>query len=381
MKKSDTKTVKNNNIALIFDCLLGGQVSRAEIVKATGLSKATVTAITNELIAENRLVEIGKENLDTVGRPAINLDINWEFRYAAGFSLHRNTLSVCITDLKMEIVDFISVNTRDFSDPKSATDFLFKNFLKLLEKNSIPIEKIIGIGISSPGPLNYKSGLIHKPGELELFFDFNIVEYLKSKTHLPIFLDNNSVLLSLLDQRLRKEKLKDYIFIVISDGVGSVIVSKGQIFRGGLGYSGELGHTSVDAQGPLCNCGNRGCLEKYVTLKSLKSKFGFSDYKTVVENAIKGEEKSQEILNFIAEKLSFALINYINLTDPAEIVIYGELNYNYETLFQKLSYNINSRSAVGKLHKIKILPSLLKNDANISATTSALIKAYFEQRL
>ena len=104
MKKVDLQKVKANNRGLILSCIADGAVSRAEIVKKTGLSKAAVTLIINDFIEEGRVVEKGVDNSHCVGRPAISLELVPDYCYAVGFSLHRQSVSVCIVNYKIELV-------------------------------------------------------------------------------------------------------------------------------------------------------------------------------------------------------------------------------------------------------------------------------------
>lgn len=381
MKKSDTKSIKSNNTALVLDSIFEGAVSRAEIVERTGLSKATVTAIVGDLIASGALCERGAEDARGVGRPRVELAIVPGHRYAVGISLHRHRLSACLVDLTFHPVDSRSFPTADFSSPEGAMDALLGAVSELCLAHKIPKERLIGIGVSCPGPLDYKNGIVHNPPGLSLFHHFKVREYLSEKTALPVYLDNNSVLLGMYEKRLRKNSLHSWIFIVISGGVGSAVFSDGRLFRGSGGYAGELGHTSVEANGPLCACGNRGCLEGYLSMKALRARFGFTDYATVVDAAIAGGEKELAILEYIADKLSVALVNCVNLFDPEAVVLYGELNYRPELLLELLARRTRERSAVAGIHDVLLAPSLIGENGDLVSSATAILDAYFSRRL
>ena len=111
-------------------------------------------------------------------------------------------------------------------------DALLGAVSELCLAHKIPKERLIGIGVSCPGPLDYKNGIVHNPPGLSLFHHFKVREYLSEKTALPVYLDNNSVLLGMYEKRLRKNSLHSWIFIVISGGVGSAVFSDGRLFRG-----------------------------------------------------------------------------------------------------------------------------------------------------
>ena len=381
MKKSDTKSIKANNTALIYDCLLRGIDTRAEIAAASGLSKATVTTITSELIAQGELREVGADGTGAVGRPRVALDIVADYRYAVGISLHRRRLAICLVDLKFDLLDSFSVPTENFSRAEDALDTLYDAMLSMCARHAIPVERIIGIGISCPGPLDYRQGIVHNPPDLALFHNFHVREYLAQKTELPIYLDNNSVLLAMYERRLRKNAHRNWVFVAVTDGIGSAIFSEGTVFRGSGGYAGELGHTAVEAGGIPCACGNRGCLERYISMRALRERFGFEDYKEVAQSAERGSADALGILAYIADKLSVALVNCVNLFDPEAIVLYGELNEAKDQLFPMISQRINRHSAVAAVHSVELSPSLIAERGDLISSADAILNAWFSRKL
>ena len=183
------------------------------------------------------------------------------------------------------------------------------------------------------------------------------------------------------ERRLRKNSLRNWIFVVVSGGVGSAVFCDGRIFRGSGGYAGELGHTAVEAGGTPCACGNRGCLERYVSMKELRERFGFTDYTEVVDKAASGSQRERAILAYIADKLSVALVNCVNLFDPEAVVLYGELNYRSEVLFSMLSQRIRRHSAVAGIREILLLPSQIPENGHLISSADAILDAYFSRKL
>lgn len=376
MKKTNLQAVKQNNRALILSCLKKGAASRADIVRKTGLSKGTVTLLINEFIESGEITEKGINSSGAVGRPQVTLEISAKSKYAVGFALHRKTLGIVIVDLNFSPVFTFTVPTAHFKTPESAMDFLYSAMEDGLKKHSVPKEKLLGIGVSCPGPLDYRSGIIISPPNLTLFHNFSVKEYLKTKTDLPIFLDNNSVLLALRESSICDGGFKNSMFVVASDGIGSAILKDGEVFRGSSGYSGEIGHISVVPDGIPCPCGNKGCLERYVSLPALKESFGFKNY----SDAVKGNNQN-ELIDYVAKNLSAVLISSVNLLDLDCIILFGELNDSENRLINRLENEINSRSIIRGAHKIEVLASKQNRDGNLLCSASAILKAYFEQRL
>lgn len=381
MKKSNSATVKSNNLALIFDCIRNGADSRAEIVKKTELSKGTVTTLVNELIAQGQLTEEGIETVKTAGRPPVRLKLVGNYRYIGGIALHRETLSVCLTDLESNLLARESFPTKEFSTPQGALDRLLDSLFSMMKKRSIPAEKLLGVGVSCPGPLDYRNGIIYRPVAMELFHDFPLGKYVNDQINLPVYLDKDSVLLAMTDHLLQGQNYNNYLFVVSSEGIGSAIVSDGRIYRGSNGHTGELGHTSIDPDGVVCQCGNRGCLERYVSQTALKKRFGISSLAQVARGYEQGNPKDREILDFIAHRLSFALINSVNLFDPQAVILFGELNEAAGVLFPKIEEALQKHCAVAQIHPIPVLPSAIEGDQVLISTTQAIRKAYFDQKL
>ncbi len=379
MKKSDAKSIKSNNTALVLRCLLCGAVSRAQITEQTGLSKATVTSIVGELLSKGILTETGTEG-SGVGRPRTSLALVPSYAYAVGMVLHRRRLSVSLIDLALRTLDTLSFPTADFSAPEDALDALYDGIGTLCERHGIEEERLIGIGVSAPGPLDFKAGVIHDPPRLSLFHGARVGEYLSAKTSLPVYLDNNATLLAMHEKRLRRESLKSWSFVVVTDGVGSASFSDGRLLRGAGGYAGELGHISVEEEGPPCACGNRGCLERCISSEALRERFGFESYREAADAAEKDDEKGLAAIEHVASRLSLALSSLVNLLNPEAIVLYGELNYKKELLFPKIEENVRRHAAVGRASGLSLLPSLMSEGAVTASSADAILDAYFYQK-
>lgn len=375
------KTIKNENRALIFNYIRQQPTSRASISKRSNMSKSAVTMITNDLIEEGQIVEVGVAS-STHGRRSILLDIVADYRYAAGISLHRKYFYTCITDLKSNIIAYSRHDTADWSDPYKLLDFAYGEILGFLEKLNIPLKKCIGIGVSAPGPLDYVSGKILNPPYYDMFHHINVGEYLRQKSGMPVMVDNNAVLLS-MQQHIEdsEHKYSNYMFVVVSDGIGSAVMTGGNIYRGFGGFASELGHTSVHADGIPCSCGNTGCLEKYVSLRALQERFGISSYSELVDDAYMGDKGACDMLEYIAAELSCAITNSINLFDLDAVIIYGQFCYRHEKLLELLKEKINRRSVITRTHPVEIIFSAMTPDRAKASVCAAIIKRHFDQKL
>jgi len=370
-------TIKNENRTLILRTIRKKPVSRAEISKLTGLSKSSVTGIVNELINEGQLIETGTETA-TLGRRPILLDIIPTYRYAIGFEIHRKSISVIVTDLKSHVIDRAKSPLSDFESPNSIIEYAISTACELLKVNNISSEQVIGVGVSCPGPLDIGKGVILSPPDLEILHNTEIVHIIEERTGWKVSLENNPVLLALFEKNFDCEiENRNVLSVIVSNGIGSAILTKGHVYRGFGGFSGEFGHISIDPHGERCTCGNIGCLEHYTSLEALKQKFGFDEFQDVVDGALAGNETSMVILDYIAQNFGVALVTAINLFDIDQIIIHGDFSYKPELLSEKIMTYIQDHSMIAASHEIKISFKELGLRKDISSSTIAILDEYF----
>lgn len=382
MKKqgSNINTIKADNNSLILNCVRRRAMSRAEISKLTGLTKSAVTVITKQLIEDEQLTETGTESI-SLGRHPILLDIVENHRYAMGISLHRREISVCAVNLKLKSIDGESCNIENFTDPEGILEWAYKTGMRIFERNGLETDKCIGIGISSPGPVDCISGKILTPPNFDIFRNFGVKEFFRGRTDLPVLLNNAPVLMAMYEQYKRIPEIKNYIFISVDNGVGSAIVQNGVINMGYAGFSGEIGHITVDINGPVCSCGNIGCLEGYITEKAIRKNFRIASYKELIDAAYSGDAASLRTVEKIADYFAAGIVNTVNLFDLEAVIISGELNYRNGLLFDMLQKRIDSRSIIADAHSVKILPSLGFSGNSVAYAASNVINRYFNQEI
>lgn len=378
---SNANTLRSDNRALLLRHIRRRPVSRAQLAKETGMSKSAITMITNSLVAEGQLREIGTMESQK-GRKPILLDIVPDYRYAVGVTLHRQKIQVLITNLKAELIGCVEEKTERFSTPDEAVGWICRTIRQELERRGIALTRVAGIGISSPGPLDFREGIILTPPNFSMFHHLPIVSRIREALLLPVFLENNAVLLAMAEYGSgAANAYRNTLFVILSHGIGSCLIQEGRVFRGAGGYAGELGHISVDPNGPPCSCGNRGCLEQYATMDALRKRYQFGQYSAVVDAAYRGDPHATEILEFQARYLAAGLISAVNLFDLDTIVLYGECNYRPELLLSMLSQRIHQQSLITRVHPVAVLPSQLGPYADAISSTAVVLDRHFSQEL
>lgn len=379
-KIQNVSELKANNRGMILDALRYSPISRAELSRITGLAKSSVTTLTNEMISQGLLYEAGPaEKSNKAGRTRILLDINGQYGFCVGINLQRKNISVVAVDIKGKIIFSFTHKTADFENSEQALNYIIDNLNKKIEQAGLDINRLVGIGVSSPGPLDYKNGVILEPPNFALFNNFNITEKIKSIYGCPVFLENNSVCLALYEHHYKNKLTGSTLFAVISDGIGGVLLQNGEVYRGAYGIAGELGHISVNSKGERCACGNRGCLEQYATLSYLKTRFGFESYEQIVDLAKAGDKKGLEVIGFLAKTLGRAFVCAVNLFDLDRIILYGEFSYGAEFLTKQIEAYVKEHSVICKVHKVEVGASAQDYGVESAAATVLALNAFFKE--
>ena len=373
--------LKNNNRRRVLEQLRFGALSRAELAKRIGLAKSSVTVITNEMIKEGLLFEAGITKMKSgAGRTSILLKINKNYGFAIGINLHRKYISVAAVDLLLSPIFSFNISTKEYTNDKEAIKDIKKNILHYLKIKELSLQDCVGIGVASPGPIDYQKGMILKPPKFSIFNNYPIVKELKKQFNLPVFLNNNSVSLALLDHNY-SQRSGNSLFVIISEGIGSALLQNGMLFSGARGISGELGHISIDSKGEKCPCGNRGCLETIATLSAVSHRFKFDDFYKVVDKWEVGDKKALKVLDFLTQSLGTALVAATNLYDLDSIVLYGEYSYKGEILTAFIEDYIKEHSIIARAHEVKVVPSVCKIDDAPKAAALFAINHFFENNI
>lgn len=260
---------------------------------------------------------------------------------------------------------------------KSIIDFIDQLIEEVLEEKNVKIENIELIGIASPGTIS--DGIISKAENLHVI-NFDLVSILKEKYNIPVIIRNDAKAAALAEKKYGTMKnYNDCLFLTIGTGIGGAAFIGGNLIEPKLNSGLEFGHMVIEKNGILCNCGKRGCFEKYASIKSLKMKVT-KDLN--VDSDISGQylrenlliidnEKVQEDVEEFLEYLKVGICNLIDIFEPEIICLGGSFSY-YEgnPIFNRLVKKINDyNSTFNHNTEHKIVLAELKNEAGIIGAT------------
>ena len=341
---SQQKT-KYNNTMLIFNLIRRfGPISRIKLAKKTGLSATTVSMLVEDLMIEGYIVETGCEDTTTSGRKPISLQINGGGGYICVIEVINTGLNCYLYDLACELVDKSKYRIKN-TGSHVAVDIVNR----LLSKNSIDSERLIGINIDYPGIVDNKKTEIIYSAVLSSDSYFGNTDISDLKCFFPnavIELNNDSnvaAYTAFLHEEKHSDKKVLYLNMFECIGAGCIISNhNGEMINE---FSIEFGHVMVDSDGPKCKCGGTGCLEleagtceilrrineetdlEFEYSDEFRSELNLSCMKMVGRELSAGNEQVKRVLGDIALKIAIALSNVINIIDPSDIFIGGQIAY------------------------------------------------------
>ena len=397
MIKGSFELMKQLNISVVLKAVMGnGALSRADIAKITGLTPATITNITKELMERGYLVQsrIGESS---GGRPPIILELDPNARYIIGVSIGVGKIEVVISNIIAEILIKKSVDLENQDRNKDNVLSIIVNLVnEIIDESGIHKEKIIGVGIAMHGIVNSYTGI----SEYSPYYgwrNIDIKKELSEKIEYPIFLDNDVRAMALGESWFGIAKSKEnFIVINVSNGIGAGIIIDNKPYYGVNFSAGEIGHISVRNDGRRCNCGNYGCLETVssnnnIIRKAIKLiKQGVStslsrdvedinklSIQDICDAAKNGDEMSITILKEAARYIGIAITNLINILNPTAIVVVGEIFENTTYAIETLNEIVKNRGLKLSIENVRIIRSLLGRDAAVIGAATLVIQEIF----
>ncbi|WP_425262318.1 ROK family transcriptional regulator [Paenibacillus pectinilyticus] len=304
-----------------------GICSRAELAHESGLNQSTITNIINEMIGWGLVVETGVID-GKKGRRSIGIKLNSELYKVIGIRLARKMICVGLYDVEGNVFGFKQLPINRGDGPEAAFNKMKELVAETIKNNAIG--KVIAIGVATPGPLFRNEGRIvlmsHFPGWEKI----NIQEELMSMYGIPVYVEHDAKAGGLAEWWFG-ERNKDQgtlIYVAAGEGVGAGIVVDGTLFRGSLGMAGEIGHMSINFNGPKCECGHKGCLELYGSTSAILKELSgqHSSLPSIWSALNEGNPAVQEVVKQAAWYLAFGLVNIVNCFNPNRIILGDEFS-------------------------------------------------------
>jgi predicted NBD/HSP70 family sugar kinase len=340
-----------------------GLIPRVQVAKDLGVSPASVTTITSELIEAGLIEEVAASRDGDAGRgrPAVALGVRAEAHLVAGMKLSDREHTAVIVDFAGNLLadDVIPREPGPMTLPEllDAIDHLLA---RVCAKAGLAARDLSGLGIGVPGFVDMAEGMVFWSSVL-VERGVNLAAAATQRLGVPVAIDNDANLVALAELWFGAGRgLSDFAVVTIEHGVGMGFVKNHRLFRGSRNLGMELGHTKVQLDGALCRCGQRGCLEAYVAdyalAREATTALNRSHAEALSINALleslydhakAGNATARSIFRRAGRYLAVGLANVVNLFDPELIILSGErMRYDYlyaaETLAEMDALAINS---------------------------------------
>ena len=387
-KGADLRLMRELNRLLILNCVrVSGPITRVAVAHQTGLSRTTVSSIVDELLADNLLVE-GQtvEAAPTGGRRATLLHFNADAGYVIGVDLGRSHLTLLLTNLAGQIIARRSGGFDAALGPETCLQQVIASLMDFTAEQHIGWHQIIGVGLGIPGPLDAASRMLVRPPRMPGWDHFDIRTVMERACKTPIYLDNDANMGACGESEYGAARnVENMAYVKVATGIGCGLIMNGDIYRGSGGSAGEIGHVTVDDNGPLCDCGNRGCLEAVAggaaltqdAARGMGQSAEALDVADVVRAALAGDPAARGAIERAGYHIGIALAGLVNIFNPSLILLDGSVARSGELLLAPIRQAIVRRSLAASSSAIRIELALLGDNAIGLGAVATVIEAAF----
>ena len=322
-----------------------GTLSRAGLIEETGLTGATISTVVRRLIDDGLVLETGRAE-STGGKPRVLLRLNDAARYGVGVHLDHSGITYVVTSLGGAVLHHRSRAGVGVADPPEVVARMADEVRALLADAGVDPARVSGLGLVSPGPLTPRSGMRLTPPAMRHWEDFPLDRALQEATGLPTLLENDATAAALGEHWTgRAGPRATFGAVYMGTGIGAGVIINGGAYTGISGNAGEIGHIPLDAAGPECWCGARGCTEAVagpgavvaaaradadivaaagLDVDAPAHRSGVAArYAAIARAALAGHGPSRALLTRSAEGLAVAVRTFVNIMDIDLVVLTG----------------------------------------------------------
>lgn len=363
-------------------------ISRVELSRITGLSKATVSSLVAELVESGCVKFIGENPSERAGRREVLIDIDPRKASAVSVEIGIGKISVLAADLAGETFLRKDANF----DPSLSAGKVIAKAAKMAISAAAEAEAIngnvAGVSVAVPGAVDIETGNVLFAPNLG-WRNMPTLARLRTKINHPVLVDNEASLAALGEHFFGAAKgFREVLYISAGAGLGGGLIVEGDIYRGSSGTAGEFGHMTVDINGKTCSCGKRGCWETIANESAL-----FAEFRRLAPGTKKGENPAQMIdrilvaagnderpgvdaLAILAHSLAIGIDSLIKCFDPERVVLGGTLSSLSDILIPMITAEIRVRPIFGLGHSADVVAAEFGPDAALKGGVARVIRSF-----
>jgi glucokinase-like ROK family protein len=394
--KIDKTVINTLNKKNVLDLIRSeSPVSRADLSRMTGLSLPTIMKITDELVDIQLAVEVGK-GVSSGGKPPTLLEFRSNAFNLVGVEVSATEIVALLMDLRANILGQVNASFRIDATPEQLIQTIIETTRQVISQTGVEQESVLGVGIGIPALVDREAGKILFAPDWN-WESVEIAGPVQQALQCPVRIDNVVRAYAVGEQWFGLGMgLSNFMCIYLGYGIGSAVVLNGELYSGSSGSAGEIGHMTLDRHGPLCDCGNYGCLEALASSYAIARKaqhyiqrgeptqilalaggqIEAVDARDVYQAAKNGDSLALEIIQEATEYLGMAIANAINLFDPERIIIEGEIAREGALLASRVQKYVDRNQLKHAGRQVKIIFSQLEKATAAIGAASFILKEF-----
>jgi glucokinase-like ROK family protein len=380
------RSLRELNRRRVIDALRDrGRASRAEIARATGLSRSTVSSIVSDLIESGLLTEhadeTGVAHGEAGGRPPVLLSLNPAAGLAVGIDFGHTHLRVAVSDLSHDV---LAEGRRELDVDHSAEEGLdaaTELVEEVLREAEVGRNGVLGVGMGLPGPINRATRTVGSSSILPGWVGVDAAAEMERRLRLPVHVENDANLGALAEYVWGSgQGHSDVIYIKLSSGVGAGLLLGGRLHEGASGTAGEIGHTPAQQGTAICRCGSRGCLETVASARAIAEQLGASRGEPVSTHELlqltaDGDPAAARLIAEAGREIGVALAGLCNLINPDCVIIGGDLSAAGELVTEPVSESIRRYAIATAAEQVTVVAGVLGDRAEMLGALALVLHA------
>ncbi len=382
-RRGSLRSLREQNRERVVEALRElGVASRADIARHTGLSPATVSTLVTQLRDSGVVADRSSDDVPSAqrsGRPPMLIALDRSVGVAVGIDFGKRHLAVAVSDLAHEVLAETRREMPDDYEAEAGMSAATELLDEVLADAGSSRANVIGVGLGLPGPIHRSTGTVGSSAILPGWVGVQVGLEMSRHLGLPVHVDNDANLGALAELHWGAGRGSSMlVYLKVATGIGAGMVIGSHLFHGAGGTAGEIGHTMMDEAGPICRCGNRGCLEMVAAapavVELLRPQFGDGlTIETVVGRALEGDPGCRRAIGDAGRHIGHAVANLCNLFNPERIVVGGSLAGAGDVLLGPLREAARQRTIPSAADDVEIVPTVLGDRAEVLGAVALVL--------
>ena len=377
--------LRERNRARVIGVLrMAGRTSQAEVARATGLSRTTVSSLVAELKESGLVFEVdmveGRAPDQRGGRPGVLLVLQDSSKAVVGIDFGHSHVQVAVADLAHKVLAERIEKLDVDHQAAEALDAAARMVEEVLAEANLRRAAVVCAGIGIPGPVDRARGTVGSATILPGWLGLRIAGEMERRLGLPVEIENDANCGALAELTWGAGRdCSNFAYIKAATGIGAGLIVDGRLLRGASGTAGEIGHTTLDESGALCYCGNRGCLETVASGPAILELVGQGHpgaltLDQVIELAAQGDVRCHRAISDAGREIGVAVAGLCNLINPERVIVGGLLSRAGDVLLQPLRDSIRRHAVKAAAEKVDVVPAVFVERAELLGSLALALR-------